>query len=52
VKKSYFFIVLAPPTLNTLTATRAIQPIIIIKENAYIVKDFLITNNKTHRYYN
>lgn len=28
----------APPTLNTMTATHAIQPIISINENVYKVK--------------
>jgi hypothetical protein len=31
-------LVLAPPTLNTMTATHAIQPIIIINENDFKVK--------------
>ncbi|MFJ7855899.1 hypothetical protein ACIQX3_24570 [Peribacillus frigoritolerans] len=35
------FRVLAPPTPDTMTATHAIQPIIIIKESAYIVKNFI-----------
>lgn len=33
-------LVSAPPTLNTMTATHAIQPTIIIIENAYKVKVF------------
>ncbi|PAL04669.1 hypothetical protein B8W99_26525 [Peribacillus simplex] len=43
--RSYSFYVLfrvvAPPTPDTMTATYAIQPIIIIKESAYIVKGFI-----------
>ncbi|GAB1794673.1 hypothetical protein PMEGAS228_11910 [Priestia megaterium] len=31
-------LVSAPPTLNTMTATRAIQPILSINESAYKVK--------------
>ena len=31
-------LVLAPPTLNTMTATHAIQPIFIINESDYKVK--------------
>ena len=43
-KKGHFlyalFLVSAPPTPDTMTATPAIQPIIIIIESAYIVKDY------------
>ena len=43
-KKGHFlyvlFLVSAPPTPDTMTATRAIQPIITISESAYIVKDY------------
>ena len=46
IRKKLFFLcvyfrVLAPPTPDTMTATHAIQPIIIIKESAYIVKNFI-----------
>ena len=35
----YKILVLAPPTLNTMMATRAIQPKLSIKENAYNFKE-------------
>ena len=36
-----YVLVLAPPTLNTVTATHTIQPTIIVVENAYKVKRLL-----------